>query len=985
MGLALSSVLVGCGGGHAGPDSGDGHIDVDGGDVGPDGKDGGNGTAIVVDTPSGMTATESQDGYCDILEAAAAAGSGASVGDCANPKGVTRIELTPGNTYPVRKTLRLASATEIGIPDGATGTATITAAAAFDGGAAPACLVSVSDAGKPPVWLRDVTLTPGAGSMLTGACVTRGSVGLRRVRVTGFDTGGVVATCLPASGCDHEADSEAATTLRVFSSLIDGNHSASKGAGIASEGSGTAVVIAHSAIVDNASDNDGGGVYLGGGWGTDIIQSSTISGNTSNGVGGGVLVRFAEGTWTYLNLLNSTIANNTSTGTGGGIEFEQAHVGMQDVSVYSSIVAGNFSTSTLEWNINASWSMPAAPGEQQGVFNCVQASLIYVAPGFPQPTDSGGCVFNVRNPFLGPLQPLGGEANLPLHPLLAGGPTIDKAVNDTTPDEQRDPWISDFDPGTPVDWTMFDRVVDGDGDGTAVRDLGAYERSERWQAELLAVRARGTASPTVVTIPDGYDRGAGIVIPAASATGEFVTYALPIGEAGLYDMAVRVHSAGDAGKFQIAIADNAAGPWTAVGAEQDGYTTGSAFASLGPFATPLFTSPGEKLVRFTVTGHNTASTGYKLFLDYIEAKKRANACPIAAVAAGGNSTCALLANKGVRCWGADAQGQLGDGGGPDRASPPAADVATDVAGIALGAAHTCILSTGGEVRCWGANANGQLGDGTTTARATPPGTAVLSGVKAIAAGRSYTCALMTGGGVRCWGANESGQLGDGTTADRPRPPATDVLAGVQAIATGGAHTCALMTTGGVRCWGANGQGQLGDGTTANRPTPPSADVATGMAAVSAGDIHTCGLTTPGGVRCWGHNLDAELGLGNYDTVITPPSTDVLTGVKQVVAANLFTCAMLTTGGVRCWGLNSHGEIGDDTEIQVDRRAPATVDILGGAASLAGGFTHVCARMTSGGLRCWGGNDAGQLGDGMRPINALTPPTMDGPGFTGTCP
>src|SRR4029077_11715635 len=107
----------------------------------------------------------------------------------------------------------------------------------------------------------------------------RGSVNLRRVRVTGFDAGGVVATCLPASGCDHEADTEAATTLRVFSSLIDGNHSASKGAGIASEGSGTAVVIAHSAIVDNASDNDGGGVYLGGGWGTVIIQSSTISGN----------------------------------------------------------------------------------------------------------------------------------------------------------------------------------------------------------------------------------------------------------------------------------------------------------------------------------------------------------------------------------------------------------------------------------------------------------------------------------------------------------------------------------------------------------------------------------------------------------------------------------------------------------------------------------------------------------------------------------
>ena len=54
------------------------------------------------------------------------------------------------------------------------------------------------------------------------------------------------------------------------------------------------------------------------------------------------------------------------------------------------------------------------------------------------------------------------------------------------------------------------------------------------------------------------------------------------------------------------------------------------------------------------------------------------------------------------------------------------------------------------------------------------------------------------------------------------------------------------------------------------------------------------------------------------------------------------------------------------------------------ASLAAGFNHVCARMTSGGVRCWGANDSGQLGDGMRPIFAFTPPTMDTLGFNGTC-
>jgi alpha-tubulin suppressor-like RCC1 family protein len=597
-----------------------------------------------------------------------------------------------------------------------------------------------------------------------------------------------------------------------------------------------------------------------------------------------------------------------------------------------------------------------------------------------------GCTFDVRNPFLGPLVPMGGVGNLPIHPLLVGSPAVDAALDFTARDEQRDAWIDNVDPATPpADWMLFDRLVDGDGDGTAVRDLGAYERNDRWQTELLAVRAQGASTHSVVTIPGGYDRGAGTTYAATSATNELVTYALPIGEPGRYDVIVGARRDGDAGKFQVSIATDPGGPWTALGTEQDGYSTTGAFVSLGPFTTPLFTTPGEALVRFAVTGKNPASTGYHVNLDFIEAKKRTGACPVADLAAGGAHTCALMSTTGVRCWGGNVSGQLGTGGGADRPRPPAGDVVSGAAAVATGASHTCVLSSAdGGVRCWGGNASGQLGDGSTTSRATPPTTPVLTGVKAIAAGRAFTCALTNGGGVRCWGANESGQLGDGSTTDRPSPPSSDVLTNVKAIAAGGTHACALTNAGGVRCWGANGSGQLGDGSTDDRSTPSASDVIGGISAVSTGDLHTCALTSAGGVRCWGHNGDAELGTGNYDLVLSPPSTDVLSGVKQVVASNLFTCALLTSGGVRCWGFNSHGEIGDDTALQVDRPSPAAVDVLGGAASLAAGLSHVCARMTTGGVRCWGGNDTGQLGDGLAPSVALTPPGMDAPGFAGTC-
>jgi hypothetical protein len=94
-----------------------------------------------------------------------------------------------------------------------------------------------------------------------------------------------------------------------------------------------------------------------------------------------------------------------------------------------------------------------------------------------------------------------------------------------------------------------------------------------------------------------------------------------------------------------------------------------------------------------------------------------------------------------------------------------------VAAIAAGGDHhTCALTRAGGVKCWGQNAVGELGNGKRTGRHTPVGVVGLArGVAAIAAGGSHTCALTRARRLKCWGWNENGQIGDGTMIDRHTP------------------------------------------------------------------------------------------------------------------------------------------------------------------------------------------------------------------------
>lgn len=89
--------------------------------------------------------------------------------------------------------------------------------------------------------------------------------------------------------------------------------------------------------------------------------------------------------------------------------------------------------------------------------------------------------------------------------------------------------------------------------------------------------------------------------------------------------------------------------------------------------------------------------------------------------------------------------------------------------LSAGSRHTCGVTTDNRAYCWGANFDGELGDGTTDYRTAP--VAVAGGLRflQVSAGGQHTCGVTTGNVVYCWGYNPYGQIGDGTTTRRLRP------------------------------------------------------------------------------------------------------------------------------------------------------------------------------------------------------------------------
>jgi len=220
--------------------------------------------------------------------------------------------------------------------------------------------------------------------------------------------------------------------------------------------------------------------------------------------------------------------------------------------------------------------------------------------------------------------------------------------------------------------------------------------------------------------------------------------------------------------------------------------------------------------------------------------------------------------------------------------------------------------------------------------------------------------------------------------------------GFPLIAGSEAHTCALQGGGGAKCWGL--EGLLGDNSSSSNNTPVNVSGLAGAIAIGAGYLRACALTDVGGVKCWGYNANGELGDGTTTYRAAPvdvhgvDNVGLLEGIKAIGVGYQHTCAVTDSGGVKCWGYNGGGQLGDGTPTvrytPVDVVGVGGIGLLDDVKAVAGGSLHTCALTNAGGVKCWGSNGSfGQLGNGnfdisLTPVNAIvwTSKDQDGSGL-----
>ncbi len=328
------------------------------------------------------------------------------------------------------------------------------------------------------------------------------------------------------------------------------------------------------------------------------------------------------------------------------------------------------------------------------------------------------------------------------------------------------------------------------------------------------------------------------------------------------------------------------------------------------------------------------------------------------------TTCALLNDGKVWCWGDNGRGRLGVSGTTATTTPievPGLPRIVQIAGLGT-ADHVVALDENGAPWCWGGGDSRQCGAPVETIaaprRIVDEAGKPITSVAQVATGSISTCLRFTDGSLQCLGANSVGQLGRGTTGTgdpAPRPVlANAAWSGVAVDVACTTNACCLIDDRAkVACWGNNNAGQVGAGLTETRTgTPTAVTLPASARALRAGDNAFCALLEGDEVACWGS--------ATWDLYVEPGANQ---STPKLVAS-------LRGKGVRDLAISmprGHFALTGDTTYGwgtggLVKGAVAPVPALAGATSASVSFAHACA-IVSGAVLCWGQDDNGALGDG----------------------
>lgn len=328
-----------------------------------------------------------------------------------------------------------------------------------------------------------------------------------------------------------------------------------------------------------------------------------------------------------------------------------------------------------------------------------------------------------------------------------------------------------------------------------------------------------------------------------------------------------------------------------------------------------------------------------------------------------NNPCAIF-NGRIKCWGEDIYGILGLGGANSIGSGN--NIGDDPGEMGINLGEILVSSNLNVVSLAHNNAHSR-------------------------------CALFQNGSVKCWGHNGNSQLGLGDLVDRSDPSQmgdnlefVDLGTGRTAITVtaGNRHYCALLDNGTVKCWGdftsstyfAGNPGFVGDTASdmGDNLAAVNIPIGTGVRGLASGDHSNCAMVDGNdNIFCWSKQCSSDSGNFNGPTFTCnelsgsnwlPVGILDLGGRIESIAMNhALACAIFASGGVRCWGLNHAGQLGQGHTATNTTNLSSIpfIDLGTGrtATQISVGTDHACALLDDGSVKCWGENDQGELGLG----------------------